>query len=66
VKPEGEFMFWGTERGRYSSDKASDIVSSSKYMMQSFWAYNNCALWVKQVDKFVMIELTKNQRKGFK
>lgn len=66
VKPEGEFMYWGSENGRYHTDKASDIVSSSKYMMQSFWAYNNCSIWVKQVDRFVMIELTKNQRKGFK
>lgn len=66
VKPQGEFMYWGSEKGRYDMDRASDIVSSSKYMMQSFWAYNNCSIWVKQVDKFVMIELSKNQRKGFK
>lgn len=66
VKPEGEFMYWGTENGRYHSDKSSDIVSSSKFMQMGYWAFNNCSVWVKQVEKFVMIELDPSQRKGFK
>lgn len=65
VKPEGEFMYWGSENGRYSQDKSADIVSSSKYISQNFWAYNGCSLWVKDVSRFVMIELSKNARKGY-
>ena len=65
VKPEGEMTYWGTSQGRYSINKASDIVSSYKQIGQEFWAWNSCAIWVKDVTKFVMIELAENARKGF-
>lgn len=66
VKPEGELMYWGTSHGRYSINKASDIVSSHKQIGQEFWAWNSCAIWVRDVTKFVMIELNPSARKGFK
>lgn len=65
VKPEGDMTYWGTSHGRYSINKASDIVSSYKQIGQEFWAWNSCAIWVKDVTKFVMIELAENARKGF-
>lgn len=66
VKPEGNFMFWGKQNGRYSSDTNADIVSSSKFIAEEYWAFNNCAIWVKDASKFVMIELDPKARKGFK
>ena len=66
VKPEGEMTYWGTSYGRYSINKAADIVSSYKHIGQEFWAWNSCAIWVKDVTRFVMIELTESARRGFK
>jgi len=66
VKPEGEMMYWGSSNGRYSINKASDIVSSYKQIGQEFWAWNSCSIWVRDVTKFVMIELNEASRKGFK
>lgn len=65
VKPQGEFIYSGTERGRYDYERATNIVSSSKFIQQSFWAYNNCSIWVRDVSKFVMIELDPSERKGY-
>lgn len=65
VKPEGEMTYWGTSHGRYSINKASDIVSNYKQIGQEFWAWNSCAIWVRDVTRFVMIELTESARKGF-
>jgi hypothetical protein len=66
VKPEGEMMYWGSSHGRYSINKASDIVSSYKQIGQEFWAWNSCSIWVRDVTKFVMIELNEASRKGYK
>lgn len=66
VKPEGEMMYWGSSYGRYSINKASDIVSSYKQIGQEFWAWNSCSIWVRDVTKFVMIELNEASRKGYK
>jgi len=65
VKPEGEMTYWGTSNGRYDITKAAGIVSSHKQIGQEFWAYNSMAIWVKDVTKFVMIELDPDARKGF-
>jgi hypothetical protein len=65
VKPEGEMMYWGTSHGRYSINKASDIVSSHKQIGQEFWAWNSCAIWVRDITRFVMIELNESARKGY-
>lgn len=66
VKPEGDMMYWGTSYGRYNMNTASDIVSSHKQIGQEFWAWNSCAIWVRDVTKFVMIELNEGARKGFR
>lgn len=65
VKPQGNMMYSGQINGRYDSKKSSDIIASHKTMAQEYWAYNNCSVWVKDVSRFVMIELEKSERKGF-
>jgi len=65
VKPEGEMTYWGTSNGRYNIRKATDIVSNFKAMGQEFWAWNASAIWVKDVSKFVMIELDQSARAGY-
>jgi hypothetical protein len=65
VKPKGEMTYWGRENGRYDIDKAGGIVSSSKYIGTEFWAFNSSSIWVKDLTKFVMIELNPAARLGF-
>lgn len=65
VKPEGEMTYWGSSRGRYDINKAGDIVSSHKQIGQEFWAWNSIAIWVKDLTRFIMIELDDTARKGF-
>lgn len=65
VKPEGEMSYWGSSKGRYDISKAGDIVSSHKQIGQEFWAYNSIGIWVKDLTKFIMIELDERARKGF-
>jgi hypothetical protein len=57
--------YWGKSNGRYDIDKAGGIVSSYKQIGQEFWAWNSCAIWVRDISKFVMIELDKDAAKGF-
>lgn len=59
VKPEGEHMWWGYEQGRWSPNKASDIVSSKKQMSREFWVHSTSACWVRDVSLFLVIELKK-------
>lgn len=65
VKPEGEHYFWGGEYGRFSSHRAGDIVSSSRQLSESYWAWNSVAIWVKDVTRFLTIELDDAGSKGF-
>jgi hypothetical protein len=65
VKPEGAMTYWGSENGRYDNMTATDIVSSSKYQVQSFWIYSMVAGWVKDLTRYVIIELQPSARKGF-
>lgn len=65
VKPEGEMTYWGSSNGRYNVRHAGDIVSSHKQMGQEFWAYNSIGIWVRDLTKFIMIELDEKARKGF-
>lgn len=65
VKPEGEMVYWGTTNGRYDYRKAGDIMSSMKQIGQEFWAFSINAIWVKDLSRFVMIELDPAARKGF-
>ena len=58
VKPEGASMFWGYEQGRWSSRvTAGEILSSHSRMAEQFWCHSVSACWVKDVSKFVTIEL---------
>lgn len=65
VKPEGEMSYWGSSNGRYNISKAGDIVSSHKQIGQEFWAWNSIGIFVKDLTKFIMIELDEAARKGF-
>lgn len=65
VRPERNPIVWGRENGRYSSQKASDIVSSNKLMAEGFWIYGFGAMWMPDPSKFVMIEL-KNKLGGMR
>lgn len=65
VKPEGDMTYWGRSNGRYDINKAGDIVSSHKQIGQEFWAWNSIAIWVKDLTRFIMIELDDEARKGF-
>lgn len=61
VKPDGASMFWGYEQGRWSSRVgAGEILSSHSRMAEQFWCHSVSACWVKDVSKFVTIELMPN------
>jgi len=64
VKPEGAMTYWGSENGRYDNMTSTDIVSSNKYQVQSFWIYSICASWVRDLSRYVIIELQKDARRG--
>lgn len=57
VKPEGASLFWGSQRGRWSSASPTDILASSSAMNESFWAHSLSACWVKDNSKLLLIEL---------
>lgn len=57
VRPERNAVVWGRENGRYNSQKASDIVASSRTMHESFFMYGFGAMWLTDPSKFVMLEL---------
>ena len=65
VKPEGEFVFFGSENGRYDYRKAGDIISSGRKPGQNFWAFSIAAIHVMDVTRTVIIELEPAARKGF-
>lgn len=61
VKPNGPSMFWGYEQGRYSSRvSAQEILSSNPRMGETFWCHSVSACWVKDVSRFVTIELLRS------
>ena len=64
VKPEAGLTFWGSENGRYSMESNSGIISSSKYQTQGFWIYSMCSSWIKDLSRFVIIELDPKYRSG--
>ena len=57
VKPENGSMRWGYSEGRYSQDKAAGIFSSHKKMGREFWAHSASAGWVRDISKYIVIEL---------
>jgi len=66
VTPKTDKVYWGRENGRYSAEKATDIIASAKTMHQSFFIYGFGAMWMKDPSKFVRIELAQSARKGYK
>lgn len=64
VRPEGNMVYKGRSNGRWDMGKGSDIISSSKYIAQEFWAFNSSALWLRDPSKVVIIELAPGARKG--
>lgn len=65
VKPEGPMTYSGGIQGRYSSTSSRDIVASHKQMTEEYWAYNNCAGYVEDPSKIVIIEKQFSTRRGF-
>ena len=64
VRPSAGMVFKGYENGRWDKGKTSNIISSSKVMGQSFWAYNSSAVWLPYPENIVMIELSKGARRA--
>ena len=64
VRPSAGMVFKGYENGRWDKGKTSNIISSSKVMGQSFWAYNASAVWLPYPENVVMIELSKGARRA--
>lgn len=64
VRPSAGMVFKGYENGRWDKGKTSNIISSSRVMGQSFWAYNSSAVWLPYPENIVMIELSKGARRS--
>lgn len=64
VRPEGNMVYKGRSNGRWDMGKASDIISSSKYIAQEFWAFNSSAMWLRDPSRVVIIELAPESRFG--
>lgn len=65
VKPEGELTYTGTNNGRWDGGKSVIQQGGLKHLAQEFFAYNSSAIFVRDVTKMVMIELTPNARLGY-
>lgn len=64
VRPEGGMVYKGYENGRWDSGKTMNIISSSRVIGQSVWAFNSSAVWLPYPENVVMIELSKNARRS--
>lgn len=64
VRPEEGMTYKGQENGRWDRGKTNNIISSSRVIGQSFWAYNSSAQWIPNPEKVVMIELSKGARRA--
>jgi hypothetical protein len=65
VKPDSGMTFFGSENGRFNSRTASNIVASSKFQGEGYFVYSICSSWVKDLSRYVIIELDKSAKKGF-
>lgn len=57
VRPKGESMWWGTRTGRWSPTQSGNIQSSMAEMAYGFWCHSSSAVWIKDMSKYVSIEL---------
>jgi hypothetical protein len=64
VRPEEGMVYKGYENGRWDKGKTSNIISSSRVIGQSFWAFNSSAVWLPYPENIVMIELSKGARRA--
>ena len=64
VKPTDGMTWFGGENGRFSSMTNSNIVSSSKYQTEGYWIFSIVAAWVKDLSRYVIIELDPSYRNG--
>lgn len=64
VRPEEGMTVKGQENGRWDRGKTNGIISSSRLIGQSFWAFNSSAQWIPNPEKVVMIELSKGARRS--
>lgn len=64
IRPKDGMTYKGQENGRWDRGKTSGIISSSRVIGQSFWAYNSSAQWIPNPEKIVMIELSKGARRS--
>lgn len=64
VRPEGGMLYKGYENGRWDKGKTSNIISSSRVIGQSYWAFNSSAVWLPYPENIVMIELSKGARRA--
>ena len=56
IKPEGRNFFFGKERGRYSQT-AGEIVSSTNFLGETYWAWSVSAGWLRDKTKTLVFEL---------
>ena len=61
VKPEGQSLFWGYQRGRWDHMSAGEILGASHNLMgEGFFCYNTSAGWIKDLSRCYMIELNES------
>lgn len=67
VKPEGAMTTFGSEIGRVGGDDIgySDLISSSRFQLRSWWIYSSVGALVLDKSRFVIIELDENVEAGF-
>ncbi|MDR1019019.1 MAG: hypothetical protein LBM02_10015 [Lachnospiraceae bacterium] len=64
VRPEEGMIYKGQENGRWNRGMTKNIISSSRVIGQSFWAYSSSAKLILNPDRVVMIELSKGARRA--
>lgn len=57
VKPEGQSMFWGYQKGRYNGTAGSAIQATHPHMSQTFFVSSVSACWVKDASRYIVVEL---------
>lgn len=66
VKKPGEMIFSGSTNGRYSADRASDIIASSKQRFTDRWSWDmGSGYFLADPSSVVILELDNPDAKGF-
>lgn len=64
VRPEEGMTVKGYENGRWDRGKTSNIISSSRVIGQSFWAFNSSAPFMPYPEDVVIMELAPGARRA--